>query len=118
MTLEEITEKARTYAREYWDMDLDALIVINPQFSQILGRVFLSENGYRIEFCTGFVMGEYSDIAVEKIIKHELCHWALMKKGLPYYDGNPFFEAELERIGAGSWTNPYSSNCIRNFIYS
>ncbi|MDF2875273.1 MAG: hypothetical protein K0R22_1956 [Sporomusa sp.] len=118
MILDEIREKACQYAHEYWGMDFDAVIVINPEFSRILGQVSLSEHGYRIEFCPGFISGTYSDMAIEKIVKHEVCHWALMKQGLPYYDGNPVFEAELERIGAGSWTNPYSSNCIRNFIYA
>lgn len=113
MSKREFTNTAKRYAREYWDMTLDIPIkwVHRPKSSRYGSFYYLKKKN-----SVGKIVGkiphsivmniskvnEFTDELLLDVLKHELAHWACLKRKRPFTDGSEYFEKELLRIGAPS----------------
>lgn len=64
----------------------------NGELKVISPKIYISDD----------VVDYGSNFLIKEVIKHEICHYAMLIKGMPYIDGDSFFESELERIHAFS----------------
>lgn len=108
MTQEKIQRAAVFFAKRYWGLDFDMEVYINPRTSRRLGCVKSRKNfngtytPIQFELSKKLVQ-QYDKKGVFDVLKHELCHWALITMNYSgFRDGDHEFESELRRIGASS----------------
>lgn len=103
---------ANRISQHYWNVSLDCSIRFNGRLKRTLGwfRIVTTKRGniveskkIYIEISKKLVIGNIENIEIiEKILKHELCHWYLYtynnQEG--FEDGDEIFENELVRIGS------------------
>lgn len=104
----QLTSICRELMKEIWGDTLDIKIVLNGRLTRSLGR-FVYMNNYaqriplKIEISKRLINGTYNPKTIESVLKHELCHYYLYKKGYKgFKDGNIQFEKEIKRIGSHS----------------
>lgn len=93
-----------------WGDKLEIPVVISSRMTNSLGLFYSSmvyKNGKRVRQPLKIAISKslleyYSLENIEGVIKHELCHYHLYKKGGNYCDGDKEFEDELKRIGSHS----------------
>lgn len=93
-----------------WGDTLEIPVVISNRMTSSLGLFYSSmvyKNGQRVRQPLKIAISKslleyYSLENIEGVIKHELCHYHLYKKGGNYCDGDKEFEDELKRIGSHS----------------
>lgn len=108
MNIYQAEKLAKEYAMEYWGLKLNVPIVENNRLTRSLGRMCWRRNNLLRKYTplkidlAGRLLRNYSDETIISVIKHELCHWALLVLEKPFSDGHPVFEKELQRIGASS----------------
>lgn len=96
LSVSEIEDRCNKFLEENYDMGLGIPIKINNRLSSTLGAYVLYVGESYIEFNGKFIRNGTLE-EIEKVIKHECIHYALHMKGLPYYDGDDYFEEELVR---------------------
>lgn len=113
MTIRELEKFAQEFLSKEFGLKLGVPISINGRLTRSLGR-FLSYRNRRTgqESATGIELSKalYESRDKKKILdilKHELVHYALLEKGLPNNDGDPYFENTLKRLGVSS-THTYA----------
>lgn len=101
MTERELTEIAKQFLQSNYGLTLEIPIHRNNRLRTTLGRYIVSHQNepLRIEIA-GNTLTYGTKSAIIGILKHECIHYALHMKGLNYRDGNPQFEAELQKHGA------------------
>lgn len=108
MNINKAQQLAKEYAMEYWGMRLNVPVLENNRLTRSLGRMCWQRNNYLNKYTplkidlSGRLLRNYSDETIISVIKHELCHWALLVQEKPFSDGHPVFERELQRVGASS----------------
>lgn len=120
MTLKEIETYADKFLKEAYGMDLEIPVEINGRLSRFLGRFIYSgtlKRPIRIEISKKYLInGSLNDIL--STIRHECIHYALFCKGLPFRDGEKYFESELKKHDTHS-TNTVTYKSKRNVnVYS
>lgn len=94
----------RKIIKRYWGMDCEIPIHINGRLKKTLGRYLYEteQNGVipiAIELSKEMI--EHANKRfILLILKHEVCHYILSIKDLPFLDGDDVFEQELIRIGS------------------
>lgn len=104
----QLTNICKELMKEIWGDTLDIKVVLNGRLTRALGRFLYIDNyakriPLKIEISKRLVNGHYTPETIESVLKHELCHYYLYKKGYAgYKDGNVQFEKEIKRIGSHS----------------
>jgi predicted SprT family Zn-dependent metalloprotease len=101
-----LKEKMSAIVKKYWDMDCTIPIHINARLKKTLGLYVYEEKESmiipkQIQLSKEFVENA-DETVVEKVLKHEICHYILSIKKIPFLDGQKEFEEELIRINAPS----------------
>lgn len=101
----ELVEIANDFLKNY-DMKLEIPIEFNTRLKKIFGRfMFVRKNGecipVKIQMSVDFIMSHPKEHIID-VFKHELVHYALCVKGLPFDDGHLVFESELKKYGIKS----------------
>lgn len=103
MTIEELTEIAATFLRENYGMELGIPILRNNRLRVTMGRfLYTRKGGAECIEIAGFTFEYGAWETVVDTLYHECVHYALFERGEPHNDGQPRFEAELERLGVGA----------------
>lgn len=91
----ELTQIANDFLVNY-DMELTIPIQFNTRLKKVLGRFISSRKAgpIKIEMSVDFIQSHPKEHIID-VFKHELVHYALCHKGLPFDDGHPVFEREL-----------------------
>lgn len=123
----ELVAVASEFLKNY-EMTLDVPIEFNSRLKRVLGRVIIrKKNGIyipeKIEMSIDFMKAHPKENIID-VMKHELVHYALATKQLPFKDGETLFESELKKYGIKS-SGAYSylgamhrytcTNCNKNF---
>lgn len=102
-TIEQLGSFATQSLMHYWNIRTPIQIELNPDLTDVYGEFLASsQHGlveYRIRLRPDLLSNDY---VAERILLHELTHFALYLLRLPFNDGDEFFEAELLRVGAPS----------------
>ncbi len=112
--------------KQYWGLDLDIPIIINPRMYRWTARYnynyirnfdgkVIDRVGRNIEF-SEFVIENYHTLGLLDLLKHELCHHACVKLNKPFRDGSKFFESELKRIDACSHDDSWEKLIERGYV--
>lgn len=107
MDIQQAEKRTRELAEELFGMSFSSPVLENSRLTRTLGRYKFRRMSkkhilpLKIEYSSR-LLNNYNDETIESVIKHELTHWALSVKGLPFDDGDPEFESELRRVGAHS----------------
>lgn len=98
ITEDDLTQVAYKFLQLNYGLKLDIPIKRNNRLRTTLGRYVISHDDQplRIEIA-GNTLNYGTASSIIEILKHECIHYALHKKGLPYHDGDPLFEAELRK---------------------
>lgn len=101
----ELVKISEDFLKNY-DMKLDIPIEFNTRIKKVLGRfMFKKVSGKyipeKIQISVDFVMSHPKEHIID-VLKHELVHYALCAKGLPFSDGDNLFESELKKYGISS----------------
>lgn len=102
-TIEELNVYAYDALIRYWNIRTPIQIHLSSNLTDVYGEFRASsQNGlveYSIRLRSDLLSNGY---VAERILLHELAHFALYLLKLPFNDGDDFFEAELRRVGAPS----------------
>lgn len=103
MTIEELTQIADDFLRANYGMALEIPIVRNNRLRTTLGYYAWDsrKKPLRIEMA-GYLLKHGAREVVMDTLYHECVHYALHRRGEPYKDGHPHFEAELARLDVSS----------------
>lgn len=111
----QIVEYASRFLKEAYNMELEIPIVINGRLKSSFGRFIWRKSDkkpLRLEFSKNYIM-HHEPIKILGTIKHECIHYALFVKGLPFRDGDDYFEKELIKHGSHSTgTSEYKGKVV------
>lgn len=115
--LDKVEDVIQNFLQYYYGMDLDIPVEFSRKlkkrwgtfkFKQYKRNLFVNgvcynkgdivEGSMKIVINDMLVYAENQEL-VDKIIKHEAVHYALYRKGLPFKDGDLYFEREIKRLG-------------------
>lgn len=102
MTLEALYKEADRFLWDNYRMTLDVDIEIEPDMEDKQGAYEFTATAPCGIYIADFVMDFAENDVVFNVLHHELVHYALHQLGMPFADGDPFFEAELSRKGIAS----------------
>lgn len=110
ITLDYLTNVARNFINNEYNIDLNIPIKINNRLRRTLGRYLENQSGKpsHIDLSNKLFIYAHQAVAIG-VVKHEVLHYALKKLNKPSKDGEPYFERELERLQLPSSTNPNRS---------
>jgi SprT-like protein len=102
----ELVEISNNFLKENYDMELTVPIRYNARLKRAFGRFMYSKTKpivtpKVIEMSTTFLQNHPKEHIID-VLLHELVHYALSQKGLPFTDGHPTFENELKKHGISS----------------
>ena len=99
----ELINIANKFLEENYDISLDIPIEFNTRLKRVFGRFVSSKSkgSVKIEMSVDFIINHPKNHIID-VFKHELVHYALFEKGLPFHDGDPIFESELKKHGVSS----------------
>jgi SprT-like protein len=102
VTVLELYEIAEKFLYEHFNMSLGIPIRVSPQLKSTYGY-FRHGRLDSVEIKLSKQMLENQSRAVSiDVLKHELVHYALFEKRLPYKDGQDHFENTLKDLGVAS----------------
>lgn len=101
-TVERLTNEAKAFLKSEFDLELTIPIGVNGRLSRAMGR-FSHENckerkPVKIELSKK-VVDNFPDKHIKDTLYHELIHYALFVKGLPYRDSDKYFIDTCHRLG-------------------
>jgi len=106
ITIEQLTNIAKQFTLNEYNIELDIPIVINNRLKSTLGRYKFTKKGNPIQIdISGKLLSLANRQVAIGVVKHEAVHFALGKLGKPNRDGDPYFEKELIRLGIPSSRN-------------
>lgn len=94
---------ANDFLQENFNIELSIPIRLNGRLKRNLGRYLCLSDGtpLRIEIAKDHIK-YYTQKEVVDTLKHECVHYALHMLGLPFGDGDDYFEDTLKRLGVCS----------------
>ncbi|WP_144472967.1 SprT-like domain-containing protein [Bacillus pumilus] len=105
-----MTQYAKKFLADNYSMELNIPIKISSRMTKTLG-CFRSKRSYKesvdIKISKSLVQHQSWD-AVLDVLRHELIHYVLYEKDMPYKDGQDAFEKELKK---------HNTNSTRTFSY-
>lgn len=106
----ELVREANKFLMENYNTELMIPIEFNTRLKRVFGRMcYKKKNGQyipeKIEMSVDFMQTHPKEHIID-ILKHELVHYVLCEKQLPFNDGDKVFEDELKRLGV-SRTHTY-----------
>lgn len=102
ITLEDLYDEANRFLWENYRMVLVVPIEIEDSFVVEEGAYEFTKKAPRRILIAEFVMMFADDDVIYDVLRHELVHYALHLRGKPFSDGDPYFEAELKRLGVAT----------------
>lgn len=125
LEIKDLEVLATKFAREYWGMEYDPDIFpieIDRYMHRPYGvceYVVDGDRGMALKIIlSANLLKCFDDEGVIDVLKHELCHWALLEKGSTQFrDGDEEFEKELIRIGSGSGDEEPRGRKIKEEVY-
>lgn len=130
MTLQDLEKFANEFLEKEFNMSLDIPITLNGRLTRAMGRFLVMRNrrtnearAIGIELNKTLYEHNSMDVVLDTL-KHELVHYALFSKGLPYSDGDYVFESTLKRLGVTATmtttfqgkAHVYECDCGKEFI--
>lgn len=118
-----LVKHAEQFLKNNYNLSLTIPIIINNRLRSTMGVFYHNKTkSLRIEL-SGKIIKYGHELAILDILNHELVHYALFEKGLPYKDGDSYFEEELSSLGVGSTESNFigelhickCETCNRNF---
>ncbi|MDM8214351.1 hypothetical protein QUW13_10815 [Enterococcus hirae] len=111
--LKQMKNAAERFLNEEYQLPLAIPLVINGRTRATFGQFKLLKKGTQqvpkeLAISEQFLaLARFDDAKQAKqivmdVLRHELIHYALFTENKPYRDGEPFFEAELARLGISS----------------
>lgn len=103
MTTEYLTSYAERFLISNFEVELSIPIERNNRLRSTLGRYVMSSSGMplRIEL-SGTLLNYGTKEVILGVLKHECIHYAFHLQGKNMRDGDPIFEATLEKFHAPS----------------
>lgn len=103
-----LNDKAKFYAKELWNLELDIPVILNGKLKRRMGSLVCKNKievnfkplPLKIEIAKDLLEPHYNKYHIDDVLIHELCHWYCIKIDKPSDDGSKFFEEELIRIGS------------------
>jgi len=105
-TLAEIQNECKKLAKKHWGLSITIPIRMNNRLSTRLGTMkYRTMYGVNYPIVIEFAgyLKNYNLSTIQTVLLHELTHYAMMTKGLPYKDSDTQFKRECVRVG-GSLT--------------
>jgi len=107
LTLDDLKRIADEFLTQHYGMTLDIPLKRNNRLRRSMGRflTYVTEDGgeeARAIEISGFMFDYAAESVTADTLLHECVHYALYRRGEPYDDGHPEFEAELKRHCIGS----------------
>lgn len=103
MTNEQLQQWVEELSERYFGVPFRHQATFNHRLSSTGGRYFSKSHNIDIAWKQYEVHGEEE---VEKIIKHELCHYHLHLAGRGYKHRDPEFKALLTQVGGSRYCRP------------
>lgn len=101
MTMQEMIDYCKTQAKKWWNLEFDVPLSVNNRLKVCCGRFKHFKNGEKSHIeIAGQIMKYAKKTTIEKILLHELTHWALFKLRKPWSDTDYMFQSEIIRVGA------------------
>lgn len=100
-TIEYLTEHAKTFLMDKYNLELEIPITFNGRLTLSLGRFKYYPNQNKpvnIELSKRLINHYDRETALD-VLEHELIHYACFMLGKPYRDGDWYFENELKKHG-------------------
>jgi SprT-like protein len=102
----ELIEIAKNFLSENYNLELEIPVSFNTRLKRVFGRLIIKKSRgvstpVEIQMSVDF-MSSHPKQHIIDVFKHELVHYALCKKGLPFFDGHPTFESELKKLNINS----------------
>ena len=108
MKIEELKVIANEFLNEHYGMEMEIPLERNNRLKRALGRFRHINGGRALNIdLAGFLLDNGTTEDIVGTLKHELIHYALFSKELPYKDGHPYFENELLKHGAPATRTNY-----------
>jgi len=97
LTDEELRKHASEFLRDNYHMSLDIPVKRNNRLRSTHGRFLLKNNKPHSIELAGYLLTYGVRETIIGVLKHECIHYAQFKQGLGHLDGDPLFEAELQK---------------------
>jgi SprT-like protein len=117
MNLTQLKRFANEFLQTNYNMSMNIPLEINGRYKTKLGCFYHKRSIHQsTRIALSKSMYESGDTnKILDVLKHELIHYALYEKGLPYKDGQSYFENELKKHGISS-TGTYGATGHRYVI--
>lgn len=116
ITVSEMTEIAKEFLKDTYDMELAIPIEINTRIKKTLGRFRhyrgTARRSVKIEIGKELILHHPQEVVID-VLKHELVHYALYEQSRAHRDGDYDFENELKKHGI-SRTHTFKSKGERH----
>jgi SprT-like protein len=109
MTITEMENYCKENAMKWWGLKFGFIpITVNSRLKKVGGRFIFnkSKSIMRIEMSEQ-VMKYATRQTIEKVLLHELTHWALCKLNKPFLDNDAYFIKETIRVNCSRGLLPY-----------
>lgn len=98
-----LTNYAKEFLQQNFDMDLSIPIIQNNRLRSTLGRYVMTRSGKPLQIeLSGRLLQYGTKDAIIGVLKHECIHYAFHIQGKNMHDGDPIFETTLKRYNAPS----------------
>ena len=99
MNMSDVKKHAKNFLRDNYGMVLNIPIKRNNRLSRAMGRFIHTERKPVAIDLAGSLLDYNERETILDVLEHELVHYALFSKGLPYHDGDDYFEESLKELG-------------------
>ena len=119
----QLEKYAEKFLKDNYQLKLSIPLRINGRLKTTQGRFIhykMSNRPVAIEL-SKYLVENNEPSNVLDVLRHELVHYALFTKGMPFADGHPTFERELKRLGVisqetiGSYGIKFKPSNIHNY---
>lgn len=110
-----MTEYAKKFLKENYDMELGIPIIISARMTKTYGCFWHKRNiklSLNIKMSLVYIENQPWEMVLD-VLRHELIHYALYEKDLPYKDGQKCFEDNLRKHNSKSThTIPFKGKVV------
>lgn len=100
MHIDELEQFAEQFLKEHYHITLSIPVERNNRLRSTHGRFVIKNNRPQKIELAGHLLNYGAENFIYGVLKHECIHYALYEQGKGHVDGNPVFEAELEKHNA------------------
>lgn len=108
MNLTQLTKYSNKFLKDNFDLELTIPIEANGRLTRSMGRLAIVRNmntnerkALRIELSKRLLTYGTEEEILD-VLSHELVHYALLKLGKPFMDGQACFENTLKKLGVSA----------------